>query len=109
MVRSGHDPRGLSQLVEFATEVGFMPITGSLGVVSELSRCDWLFAQASDLAVAKSVVDEREKFAGHCDTGLVLAAPFGDPMEIDSEPLATVVADHRFQRGPTHDRWDPVS
>ena len=44
MARSGHDPRGLNQLVDVATEVGFMPITSSLGVVSEPSRCDRVFA-----------------------------------------------------------------
>jgi hypothetical protein len=36
MVRSGHDPQGLNQLVDVATVVGVMPIPSALGVVSEL-------------------------------------------------------------------------
>ena len=42
MVRSGHDPQGLNQLVDVAVLVGVMPIPSSLGVVSELhtaARC----------------------------------------------------------------------
>jgi hypothetical protein len=36
MVRSGHDPQGLNQLVDVAVLVGVMPIPSALGVVSEL-------------------------------------------------------------------------
>ena len=50
MVRSGHDPQGLNQLVDVAVLVGVMPIPSSLGVVSELSRDGPL--EAADLAVA---------------------------------------------------------
>ena len=42
MVRSGHDPQGLNQLVDVAVLVGVMPIPSSLGVVSErhaTARC----------------------------------------------------------------------
>jgi hypothetical protein len=42
MVRSGHDPQGLNQLVDVAGLVGVMPIPSSLGVVSErhaTARC----------------------------------------------------------------------
>ena len=43
MVRSGHDPQGLNQLVDVATVVGVMPIPSALGVVSELhaAACCW--------------------------------------------------------------------
>jgi hypothetical protein len=36
MVRSGHDPQGLNQLVDVATAMGVMPIPSALAVVSEL-------------------------------------------------------------------------
>ena len=101
-MRSGHDRRGLNQLVDVAAGVGVMPIGELARGRVRASRCDG-GAQAADLAVAQSVIDEREEFAGHRDAGFVLAAPFGDPVEVDSEPFATVVADDGFECSPAHD------
>ncbi len=59
--------------------------------------------QATDLAVAQAVVDEREDFASDRDGRLVLAASLGDRAEIGAEFAAAVVANRAFDDGPAHE------
>ena len=91
---------GLKQIVDLATSCGgHADFERAQSRVRGCSRC---LGQATDLAVAQAVVDEREDFASDRDGGLVLAAALGDLVVVGREFAATVITDGAFDDRPAH-------
>src|ERR1700674_64881 len=61
--------------------------------VESCPSCSRRLGEATDLAVAQAVVDERKHFAGDGDGGFVFAAPLGDLAPVGCELAAAVVTD----------------
>jgi hypothetical protein len=91
---------GLKQIADLAVGCG-----GHADFERASSRvrvCSRGLGQATDLAIAQAVVDEREHFASDRDGRLVLAAPLGDPVEVSREFAAPVIADGALDDRPAH-------
>src|SRR2546426_748629 len=96
MVWSGHRPDGLKHLRDprFVTKRDPADTRAAPGRRAEHSR-HLRVGQATDLAVAQAVVDEREELAGHRGAGLVLAPALGNGVEVLAKFGGASPARHR--------------
>ena len=66
------------------------------------SRFSSRLGQAADLAVAKAVVDEDEKFAGRSDAPDLGAAALADVAVVRRDGRVASLVRHRLDGGPAH-------